>query len=390
MALNVKDGAGASVSLKTSLDGADHVPHHNVDNIPTDYAKESGGNLAAILAKIIAAPSTEAKQDVLISLIAEIIKNEDSSHVNGDKGVMMLGVRNDSEVGISSPDGNYSPLQVNEYGRLKVSAQPGIYSDVTGSITAVQANINTPVAGGTIEADVTRASNVMMFCQGTFSAINCSFEGNLEDSGDTGWFTIQAVRSNANTIETATGNLSATPSYAWELSVNALARVRVRCTARTSGTQNWRFRLGSYATEPIPASQVTATQPVSGTVTVVSTRITPNAADGHSSTHHSISAATTNSTSVKGSAASVGVIELSNNSATACYFKLFNSATAPVVGSSTPVMTKLLPPNTSLSITGNSPIRLSAGLGYSITRNVAVADTTSIGANEVTVSIFYT
>jgi len=106
-----------------------------------------------------------------------------------------------------------------------------------------------------------------MLCSGTFAGVNCTFEGSLEATGDTNWFGIQAVRSNANTIETTTGVLAAQPVYGWELSVNALRRVRVRATARTSGTQSWRFVLGTYATEPIPAAQVTATQPVSGTVT---------------------------------------------------------------------------------------------------------------------------
>lgn len=32
-ALNVRDGAGVSANLKTTLDGTDHVPHHNIDVI---------------------------------------------------------------------------------------------------------------------------------------------------------------------------------------------------------------------------------------------------------------------------------------------------------------------------------------------------------------------
>jgi hypothetical protein len=105
-----------------------------------------------------------------------------------------------------------------------------------------------------------------MYCTGVFAGINCTFEGSLELTGEN-WFVLQAIRSNANTIELTTGVLGAAPAYAWELSVNGLARVRVRATARTSGTQNWRFKLGSYATEPIPGAQVSATQPVSGSVT---------------------------------------------------------------------------------------------------------------------------
>lgn len=235
--------------------------------IAKDFATQT--TLAALLAKVIAAPATEAKQDALIAQLVSIIKDEDSAHSTGDKGLMMLGLRSDSDV-FTADDGDYTVLKLDEEGRLKVSSKPASYPDVTGNITAIQATIGTPVAGGTVIADVRRASNVMMFCTGTFSAINVTFEGSLESSGEN-WFGVQAVRSNANTIETTTGNLSAAPAYAWELSVNGLSRVRVRCTARTSGTQSWRIKLGTYATEPIPAAQISGTQPVSGTVTVTST-----------------------------------------------------------------------------------------------------------------------
>jgi hypothetical protein len=191
---------------------------------------------------------------------------EDTPHVSGAIGNLMLAIRSDSDA-VTADNGDYTILKLDEEGRLKVSSKPSSYPDITGDITAVQATIGTPVAGGTVSGDVSRASNVMMFCTGTFSTINVTFEGSIEATGDTNWFGVQAVRSNANTIETATGNLSAQPAYGWELSVNALKRVRVRCTARTSGTQSWRFVQGTYATEPIPAAQVSATQPVSGSVT---------------------------------------------------------------------------------------------------------------------------
>jgi len=241
--------------------------------------------------------ATEAKQDAIIAAvdgveaalaplatettlatIAGAVKAEDSAHVSGDGGIPMLAIRQASDTVTTSNDGDYTNFKIDEEGRLKVSSKPASYADITGDITAIQATIGTPVAGGTVSGDVSRASNVMMFCTGTFSTVNCTFEGSLEATGDTNWFGVQAVRSNANTIETTTGNLSAAPAYAWELSVNALARVRVRATARTSGTQSWRFRLGTYATEPIPAAQVSATQPVSGTVTATVANATVSSA----------------------------------------------------------------------------------------------------------------
>jgi hypothetical protein len=211
-------------------------------------------------------PTVDSAASTLLDIIAGAVGESNVPYVSGSPGLRMLARRRDTD---SSPatDGDTTILNVDEEGRLKVATKPASYPDITGDITAVQATIGTPVAGGTVAGDVSRASNVMAFCTGTFSTVNCTFEGSLEATGETNWFAVQAVRSNANTIETATGNLSAQPAYAWEMSVNALRRVRVRCTARTSGTQSWRFVLGTYATEPIPAAQISGTQPVSGTVT---------------------------------------------------------------------------------------------------------------------------
>lgn len=318
----------------------------------------------------------------LDATIQQIIKEEDTAHVSGDKGIMLLGLRSDSDSATAN-DGDYTVLKLDEKGRLKVASNPASYPDVIGSITAIQATIATPVAGGTVIGDVSRASNVMMFCTGTFSTVNVSFEGCLEATGEN-WFGVQAVRSNANTIETATGNLSAQPIYAWELSVNALSRVRVRCTARTSGTQNWLFKLGTYATEPIPAAQVTATQAVSGTITAnQGTIATPTASNINS-------AATTNANIIKGSAGSVYNIAISNVSASPRYVKLYNKATAVTVGTDVPVLTIVIPASSlvqnNFGILGH---RFTVGISLAITGSAADNDTTVIGANEVKILTSY-
>lgn len=67
MALDIKDGLGVAKTVKTVLDGSDHVPFHNVNNFPADPATQT--TLAAILAKIVSAPSTEAKQDAIVTAL---------------------------------------------------------------------------------------------------------------------------------------------------------------------------------------------------------------------------------------------------------------------------------------------------------------------------------
>lgn len=203
--------------------------------------------------------------DSATAFISGALKAEDAPHVSGDFGLPVFGVRQSADAPSTGSDGDYTLLKFDEEGRAKVSSKPASYPDITGDITATQATIGTPVAGGTVAGDVSRSSNIVAFCTGTFAGVNCAFEASLELTGDTNWFSVQAARTNANTPETTTGALSAQPTYAWEASVNAYKRFRVRATARTSGTQSWRFVQGTYATEPIPIAQVTATQPVSFT-----------------------------------------------------------------------------------------------------------------------------
>lgn len=318
-------------------------------------------------------------------------KPEDSAHVTGDYGYPVLGIRSDNDTA-TADDGDYTVLKLDEQGRLKVSSKPASYPDITGNITAIQATIGTPVAGGTVEGDVSRASNVMALCSGTFSTINCTFEGSLEASGDTNWFGIQAIRTNANTIETATGNLSAQPVYGWEMSVNALKRVRVRATARTSGTQAWRFVQGTYATEPIPGAQISGTQPVSGTVTATVTAGTVNPVVP-ATPYFVNSAANTNGALILTGTSGLQAFYATNEGASVAYVKLYNKATAPTVGTDVPEMTIPVPaaasgvPGVATIPMGFHGFRFALGLGIAITGAAIHTDTTAVAAGQVKVKL---
>ena len=236
MADNLGYTPGAGANVATDDDG---TAHHQ-------YVKmEFGGD--GTFTKVSATDPLPVTGDEL--------QTNDAAFVSGPLAVIG-GVRRDSDTTPVSTDGDVQPLMFDEAGRLKTSTYPASIASYTDNIT---------VNGDTVSLDVSRYSNLMIHCKGTFSTVNCTFEGSID--GGTTWFAVQGVRTNANTIELTTGNLSAAPAYAWELSVNALTNFRVRATAYTSGTQVWVFQAGTYATEPIPAAQVSATQPVSGTVT---------------------------------------------------------------------------------------------------------------------------
>lgn len=276
----------------------------------------------------------------------------------------------------------YDPLPLNNVGRVMVSTLPADISLVTGNITTTQPVISTPVAGGTVVADVSKASNLNIFCSGTFSTVNCTFEGSLEDTGDTNWFGIQAVRTNANTIELTTGNLSAQPAYAWELSVNALSRFRVRATARTSGTQVWNMKLGSYATEPIPAIQ---THPITGTVTatVASTSIAALATVVGQVLFRDVALSNTDVT-VKASAGRVYSYYFKNPHATdTAWVHFYNALIASVtVGTTVPVWSVEVPAGGTNEVEFTVPLSFATGITIaattSSTHTVSTAPTTAL------------
>jgi hypothetical protein len=98
-----------------------------------------------------------------------------------------------------------------------------------------------------------------------------------------------------------------------------------------------------------------------------------------------ILAATTNSQLVITGTKNLFTIDVSNDSATKFWLKLYNKATAPTVGTDVPVLRYLVPANTMLEI--QIPqyygAYFSLGIGYATTGLVADADTTAITAGSV-------
>ena len=102
-----------------------------------------------------------------------------------------------------------------------------------------------------------------------------------------------------------------------------------------------------------------------------------------------LSAATTNATNVKSSAGQIFGIQVNNTNAAVRYLKLYNKATAPTVGTDTPVKTIAIPPGTLQNIPFPRGIVFSLGISFALTALSTVADTTIVGANEHVVNIDY-
>jgi hypothetical protein len=106
-----------------------------------------------------------------------------------------------------------------------------------------------------------------------------------------------------------------------------------------------------------------------------------------------VSAATTNATNIKNGAGQIFMVTASNVNAAVRYLKFYNKATAPTVGTDTPVLTFAIPGNTAGAGT-NIPIpacgiAFGTGISFALTTEATDAGTTGVAANEIVINVAY-
>lgn len=94
-------------------------------------------------------------------------------------------------------------------------------------------------------------------------------------------------------------------------------------------------------------------------------------------------AASTNATSAKASSGRVFAVQGYNASTAARYLKFYNKASAPTVGTDTPVKTIYLPPLTAFALDWPRGYTFSTGIAYALTTGGADADTGALTAADV-------
>ncbi|MFZ1301479.1 MAG: hypothetical protein WAQ27_02780 [Candidatus Microsaccharimonas sp.] len=182
---------------------------------------------------------------------------EAGTHSTGNSLNPIMAVRRDANTSAVAT-GQYEPLYTDPIGRLKVSAQNGAFDAVTGTITA---------STQTVAADVTRAGSATIFISGTYATgLTLTFEVTADG---TNWVTVLAQPTNAQTIGTTSGGLTANNVIAWDISpLLGVTQLRARASAwaSPSGTANIRIVPAVQSPELAPVAAIS-----SGTVTTVST-----------------------------------------------------------------------------------------------------------------------
>jgi hypothetical protein len=196
----------------------------------------------------------------------------------------------------------------------------------------------------------------------------------------------------------------ATKAASGDFADGALATIGAKADAKNSATDTTSVSAMSVWKQISASVQAIATSLV-GTLTVATHAVTQSgiwtmqpgntanttpwlftpvpATSGGPSTSRIKSGASTNATSVKGSAGQVYGWYLYNNTSSAKFVKLYNKASSPTVGTDTPLFTIPLPANGGANVEFSLGIPFGTGIAYAITGAIADSDTTSTAADDV-------
>lgn len=243
-----------------------------------------------------------------------------------------------------------------------------IYDDtaplpVTDTDSAVLGPYTATSATNLFSIDTTGYKSVMVQLYGTWAG-TVTFE---TSNDNTNWSNVNYVNSASSGSSAGGATTTANGAYTFPA---VLRYFRARVSTFTSGTFSatamMRHESISFNSVFAYVSQTLQTGAPGGTTTGIK------------------SAATTNATSLKTSAANISFLSLSNNTATDKYFKLYNKTSAPVVGTDATFTKWRIPANGSLTLAPNVAIRMTTGLAYAITGGLADNDTTAVAVDDVT------
>lgn len=171
--------------------------------------------------------------------------------------------------------------------------------------------------------------------------------------------------------------IPASQSGTWNVTVNTALPAGANTIGAVSQNGTWNVTVNTA----LPAGTNTI-----GNVAPVATT------SGGATAYHLVSAATTNATSVKASAGQVYSVQCFNTNASPRYLKFFNKASAPVLGTDTPVKTIMMPGNsTGAGAVVQFPVGVafSTGIAFAIVGGIADNDATAVGLNDCVINFDY-
>jgi hypothetical protein len=97
----------------------------------------------------------------------------------------------------------------------------------------------------------------------------------------------------------------------------------------------------------------------------------------------------TSGVNIKGSAGNISGWYIANNAAYAVFVKFYNKATAPVVGTDTPVFTIQIPASSATNVNFAPGINFPTGIGIGASKAVGDGDSTALATNDCVANILW-
>ncbi|MBK9156740.1 MAG: hypothetical protein IPM11_01190 [Micropruina sp.] len=253
---------------------------------------------------------------------------------------------------------------------------------VVGNITILNSNLaGAATANSALEIDADARSLGSVQITGTWTG-TLVLQGTIDG---TTWVTVGGTPFvNVNT-RAAAANITANGIYQFDAS--GFMKSRITASAAVTGTAVVTQNLTSFALSTGTVS------PVSGTVVLGSGASTIGTVIGGSGTSSAglsspvrllSSAASTNATVVKASAGRLYVVDGLSAAAGTVYLKFFNKASAPVLGTDVPVITKAVKAGQPFSLDfGFIGQSFTTGIAFAITGGVADLDATAVAAGDI-------
>lgn len=417
MPLQVLDATGGTKNILTlSGDGSAGNP------FVMEYAvKLTDGTTTITMgqqAKASSVPVTLASDQPDIGINLDKVGN---SAVTLGQGLMAASI----PVAIASNQSDV-PINIDKVGNSAVTLGQNIKaSSFPVTIASDQSNVPTYIADISVAISLTSsgtnvatgalngANTVAVYLSSLGTGGTIQFEGTVDNSN---WFSVQGIPFTGGTPVSSTS-----AAGQWQFNVAGLQNFRCRASALTSGTisgtmrvsaveaittlgpsssaigsvtqggSNWSMNLAQVGASNIALGQ--AAKASSFPVTMASDQPNINvvgvpATSGGCSIYRNINLGTTG-VNIKGSGGQLYAFYFANAASSVRFVKFYNKATAPTVGTDTPVLTFQLPANSGGVLPIPPGAAFSSGIGIGGTNLVADSDTTAPSTNDIVVNVFY-
>lgn len=402
------DGAAADNAATAPLhvrlsDGSASVDTLPVSNAGTFATQINGAALTAL------------------QLIDNIVLAEDAAHQTGDAGVQALAVRNDSDASLAGTTGDYTPLQVDANGYLKVNIKAGAAAGGTSatddSVFTIAGGSGTPIMG-VVSSDAADSGDVAvvgMTATRSLKTVVTNSSGTIIDpqtddaafTAASGLISVIGAFATSDSVDSgdagAIGMTTGRAMYVAEQGAHVVTDDAAFTAASGKGIPMMGFAtsdsvdsgdIGAVAMTTARALHAAVQSVAAGANLIGDVGISGARTSGGTTIFRSIDLDESEE-EIKASAGQVYWIHCMNLSASVVYLKLYNATAANVtVGTTTPVLTFPIPTQGTTSGAGftlciPNGIAFSTAITAACTTGVADNDTGAPAANVCVLNLGY-